>query len=265
MNSAVELSEGLVLKDLKIVEWKALFDDLPPEDFLEISKNESKKGVLQLRKRAYSILEKQALLLEAWHKRNQPKKKLQAKGALLIGGADEAGRGPLAGPVVAGVVVLAAPILGLRDSKKISEKKREELYHIIKKEALGYGVGWADQKEIDKLNILNATKLAMQRAIKKLGFSLDALLLDGTPMDLHPMEWALIGGDDLSNEIAAASILAKVTRDHWMMEMDKHFPVYGFAQHKGYGTAQHIEALREFGPCHLHRKSFLSFLNDNLK
>ncbi len=250
------------MNDLKMEQWRALYDDLSAEDFLEISKNQRKKGVQQLRKKAQGSLEKQALLLEAWHKRNEPKKKLLSKGAILIGGVDEAGRGPLAGPVVASVVVLASPILGLRDSKKLSEKRREELFHIIKKEALGYGVGWADQKEIDKLNILRATKLAMKRAIDKLGFNLDGLLLDGTPMNLHPQEWALIGGDDLSNEIAAASILAKVTRDHWMIEMDEHFPIYGFAQHKGYGTAKHIQALKDFGPCHLHRKSFLSFLND---
>lgn len=250
------------MKDLKMEQWRALFDDLSPEDFLEISKNESKKGVHQLRKRALASLEKHALLVEAWHKKNEPKKKLLSKGAILIGGVDEVGRGPLAGPVVASVVVLGAPILGLRDSKKINEKTREELYRLIKSQALAYAVAWADQDEIDSMNILQATKLAMKRAIDKLGFNLDALLLDGSPMNLHPLEWAMIGGDDLSNEIAAASILAKVTRDHWMIEMDEHFPMYGFAQHKGYGTPQHLQALRNYGPCHLHRQSFLSFLND---
>lgn len=250
------------MKDLKMEQWRALYNDLSPEDFLEISQNQSKRGVIDLRKRAQSQLEKQAFLFEQWHKRNEPKKKLMAQGARIVGGMDEVGRGPLAGPVVASVVVLGTPILGLRDSKKLSAEKREELFHKIKREALGYAIGWADQEEIDRMDILRATKLAMRRALDKLGFALDALLLDGTPLSLHKQEWALVGGDDLSNEIAAASILAKVTRDQWMIRMEEDFPGYGFARHKGYGTPEHMAALRKFGPCYLHRKSFLSFLND---
>ncbi len=250
------------MKDLTISQWRALYDDLSSEDFLEISKYEEKKGVRNLRLRAEKQLEKTAKLNELWYERNRPKRKLQAAGAKLIGGMDEAGRGPLAGPVVASVVVLGEPILGLRDSKKISAGLREELFHRIKKHSLGYGIGWASEEEIDRSDILSATKLAMRRALDKLGFTLDGLLLDGNPLHIHPKEWALIGGDDLSNEIAAASILAKVTRDRWMVEMDSHYPAYGFSKHKGYGTAEHMEALRKWGPCPLHRRTFLSFLDE---
>lgn len=262
MNFEAGFWGGLALKDLKISEWKAVYEDLSSEDFLEISRYEKKKGVLELRKKALARLEKNAQLLDDWHRRNQPKLKLLKSGASLVGGMDEVGRGPLAGPVVASVVVLGEPILGLRDSKKLSEKAREKLFYEIKEHSLAYGIGWASEDEIDKSDILSATKLAMRRALAKLGFELDGLLLDGPPLRIHPRELAIVGGDDLSNEIAAASILAKVTRDRWMVEMDEHFPGYGFARHKGYGTEEHRNALIEWGPCPLHRKSFLSFLNE---
>ena len=250
------------MKVLNMKEWKALYDELSPVEFLKQSQWETKKGVLALRQRAQNELQKEELLKEGWVKRNQPKRQLQAEGAFLIGGMDEAGRGPLAGPVVAAVVVLATPIFGLKDSKKLSEKRREELFHQIKEEALAYGIAWATHEEIDRHNVLSATKLAMKRALAKLDLTLDALLLDGNPLHLHPKEIALVGGDDRSNEIAAASILAKVTRDQWMEKMDEFYPVYGFTQHKGYGTQAHMDALKAYGPCPIHRKSFLSFLNE---
>lgn len=251
------------MKDQTIREWKQLYDSLDPLEFLEVSKEEKKKGVEGLRKKALRLIKEKERLEEGWTTRSLPKEKLLARGFKIIGGMDEAGRGPLAGPVVAAVVVLDKPILGLRDSKKLSASFREELFKKIKKEAFAYGIGWASEDEIDKSDILSATKLAMTRALKKLGIELDGLLLDGTPLKIHKNEYALVGGDDLSNEIAAASILAKVTRDRWMIEMEDHYPGYGFAQHKGYGTAQHMEALREFGPCPIHRKSFLSFLDES--
>lgn len=250
------------MKDLRIRDWKQLYDDLSPLEFLEVSREENKKGVLDLRKKAQRCLEEKAGLEKAWATRNLPKEELLSRGLRIIGGMDEAGRGPLAGPVVAAVVVLNRPILGLKDSKKLSASLREELFKKIKKDSLAYGIGWASEGEIDSSDILSATKLAMSRALKKLGLELDGLLLDGNPLKIHKNELALVGGDDLSNEIAAASILAKVTRDRWMVEMEDHYPAYGFAQHKGYGTAQHMEALRKFGPCPIHRKSFLSFLDE---
>lgn len=250
------------MNNLSMKEWRKLFEELSPTEFLKQSQWDTKKGVQQLRARAEAALRQQQFLTEEWARRNQPKRSLQSQGAILIGGMDEAGRGPLAGPVVAAIVVLATPILGLKDSKKLSEAHREELFHQIKEEAIGYGIAWATHEEIDEHNILAATKLAMKRAMDKLGFQVDALLLDGTPLHLHHHEVALVGGDDRSNEIAAASILAKVTRDQWMAKMDEFYPAYGFLQHKGYGTKQHMEALIEFGPCPIHRKSFLSFLNE---
>lgn len=251
------------MKSLRIKDWKKLYDGLTAQEFLQVSQGQEKKGVLDLRKRAQRDLDRQAKLLSDWEEKSQPKKKLEEEGLILIGGMDEAGRGPLAGPVVASVVVLNQPILGLKDSKKLSPKKREELFFKIKDQAQAYGIGWASEDEIDRSNILEATKLAMTRALDKLGLELDGLLLDGNPLDLHPKEEALVGGDNKSNEIAAASILAKVTRDKWMEEMDQHYPGYGFKSHKGYGTQQHIEALKEFGPSSIHRKTFLSFLDDN--
>lgn len=253
------------MKNLGMKQWTQLYHELSPQEFLDQSAFTTQKGVLQLRARAQKQLEKNAFLQEQWNQRNQPKRKLQAQGHFLIGGMDEAGRGPLAGPVVAAVVVLSKPILGLRDSKKLSERRREELFHCIKEDALAYGIGWASHQEIDELNVLEATKLAMKRALNKMDIQLDALLLDGNPLHLHSHEVALVGGDDLSNEIAAASILAKVTRDHWMMEMDSFYPAYGFSKHKGYGTREHMDALLTYGPCELHRKSFLSFLNEKGK
>ena len=181
----------------------------------------------------------------------------------FICGIDEVGRGPLAGPVVAGAVVLPkeSRILYINDSKKLSAKKREELFEVIQKEAVSVGIGMASPERIDEINILQATFLAMQRAIDKLDVRPDLALIDGNrAKDFGLPVRTIVKGDSLSASIAAASILAKVTRARLMEELDEAYPQYGFAVHKGYGTKRHYEALREYGPCPIHRRTFLKKL-----
>ncbi len=184
----------------------------------------------------------------------------RAGGFRIIAGIDEAGRGPLAGPVAAAAVIFgdAQPVRGIRDSKKLSSSRREALAEEIKEHALGYAVCFVEPSVIDEINILQASLLAMTRAVGSLRVNPDYLLIDGTfPLrDVTIPQKAVIRGDSLSYSIAAASILAKVARDAVMLEMDKCYPGYGFAAHKGYGTAEHLEALRRRGPCPIHRLSF---------
>ena len=182
------------------------------------------------------------------------------KGYKVICGIDEAGRGPLAGPVFAAAVILPSNhmIEGVNDSKKLTEKKREFLFDIIKETAIGYSVGFATETEVDEINILQATFLAMKRAYDGLNVRSDFALVDGNRMPhLGVDTQIIIKGDALSANIAAASILAKVSRDRLMYEIDKIYPQYQFAKHKGYGTALHIEMLKKYGPCPVHRKTFL--------
>lgn len=183
------------------------------------------------------------------------------QGSNYLAGIDEAGRGPLAGPVVVGCVILKKDsfIEGVNDSKKVSEKKREKLYDKITEEAIAWGVGIVDQEEIDEINILNATKKAVTMAIESLKIKPERILVDAlTGINTLGIPYtSIIKGDATSYSIAAASIIAKVTRDRIMREWDEVYPIYGFAQHKGYGTAAHMEAIREFGACPLHRKSFI--------
>ncbi|MBQ1848317.1 MAG: ribonuclease HII [Clostridia bacterium] len=188
------------------------------------------------------------------------------KGYKLVCGVDEAGRGPLMGPVCAAAVILPFGLVieGLNDSKKLSEKKREALFDIITQNAVAYGIGFASVEEIDGINILNAAMLAMNRAIEKLTPKADYAIIDGNCKRSIkiPCE-TLVGGDAKCPSVAAASILAKVSRDRLCYELDKQYPQYGFAKHKGYGTKDHIAALFEYGPCECHRKTFLKFLNKN--
>ena len=178
-----------------------------------------------------------------------------------ICGVDEAGRGPLAGPVYAAAVILSPerPIAGLNDSKKLSEKKREALYDVIIEEAVAYCIASASVQEIETYNILGATYLAMSRAVAGLPEQPAMALIDGNriPPQLSVPAQSVVKGDALSESIAAASILAKVSRDRVLKDLDSQYPQYGFAVHKGYGTAAHTAALREFGPCPEHRPSFL--------
>lgn len=183
-----------------------------------------------------------------------------AGGFDLICGVDEAGRGPLAGPVCAAAVILPRElkIPGLNDSKKLTDKKRRELYDVIIDQALAYGIAMASEQEIDEINILQATFLAMERAVAKLTVRPDLALVDGNREPRLPLPVkTVVKGDSRSANIAAASILAKVTRDKLLEEVDVQYPAYGFAIHKGYGTKRHYEALREHGPCPIHRMTFL--------
>lgn len=186
--------------------------------------------------------------------------KLYNEGAKYIAGIDEAGRGPLAGPVVVGCVIMKPDsfIEYVNDSKKLSESKREILYEKITSEAVAWSVGIVDEKEIDKLNILNATKKALTMAINNLNVKPDVILVDALDkIETNNIPYiSVIKGDAKIYSISAASIIAKVTRDRIMKEYDEVYPEYGFAQHKGYGTAKHIEAIKEHGICPLHRKTF---------
>ncbi len=185
-------------------------------------------------------------------------------GYAVIAGTDEAGRGPLAGPVYAAAVILPMGLVidGLNDSKKLTEKKREALFDIICKEALSYGIAYATPEEIDELNILNASQLAMRRAVAMLTPSPDLVLVDGNVAREFPMDTkTVVKGDSLSMSIAAASILAKVSRDRVMAELAKEYPQYQLEKHKGYPTPLHMNLVRELGPSPIHRKSFLKFLN----
>ena len=179
-------------------------------------------------------------------------------------GIDEAGRGPLCGPVVAAACILSADtdIPGLNDSKKLSPKKREQLFDIIKDKAVAYSIASASVEEIDSTNILEATLLAMRRAVAGLPVCPDYLIVDGNVFrDFDCPGRCVIGGDALSPSIAAASILAKVTRDRMCVELDRQYPMYGIAKNKGYGTKDHMNALREYGPSPIHRKKFIRFLD----
>ena len=185
---------------------------------------------------------------------------LAEKGIKTICGVDEAGRGPLAGPVCAAAVILPShlELPGLNDSKKLTDKKRRELYPIIKEQAIAYGIGFASEEEIDEINILQATFLAMQRAIDQLEGKAEFALIDGNrEKDFGLPVMTVVKGDSRSANIAAASVLAKVTRDVYMEQLAQEYPEYGFEIHKGYGTKAHYAALTEHGMCPAHRRTFL--------
>lgn len=182
------------------------------------------------------------------------------EGYSIVAGTDEAGRGPLAGPVVAAAVILPRGVMieGVNDSKKLSEKKREALFEEITERALSYGIGYAEHDEIDKINILNASMKAMQRAVSQLNPEPDFVLIDGnTSRFITQKHLCIVKGDAKSASIAAASIIAKVTRDRLMADYDKIYPEYNFSKHKGYPTREHIELIRKYGPCDIHRTTFL--------
>lgn len=199
-------------------------------------------------------------MTELWSIENE----IYDSGVRLLCGVDEAGRGPLAGPVCAAAVILprGLEIENLNDSKKLSEKRREELYDVICKEAVSYGIAFAEVEEIEAFNILEATFMAMNRAIAKLSPTPELALIDGSrTKGISVPAHAVIKGDGKCADIAAASILAKVTRDRYMLEMADKYPEYHFEKHKGYGTKAHYEALREYGPSPIHRMSFLRKLH----
>lgn len=190
---------------------------------------------------------------------------LKEQGYKIVCGVDEAGRGPLAGPVFAAAVILPENLddLGINDSKKISEKKRDALFEVIKEKALAYSIASADEKEIDDINILNATFLAMKRAVEGLAIKPDIALIDGNrKANTGVEEMTLVKGDAKSISIAAASILAKVSRDRYLLKLDEKYPEYQFRKHKGYPTALHYEMIKEHGVSPVHRLSFLKNLSE---
>ncbi|MBP5160016.1 MAG: ribonuclease HII [Lachnospiraceae bacterium] len=206
--------------------------------------------------------EKRRLLLEKERERLEKMRVYEKEYAEydLVCGIDEAGRGPLAGPVVAGAVILPkdCEILYLNDSKKLSPAKRDSLYDEIREKAIAYAVGISDHLTIDKINILQATYEAMREAVRKLSLVPGILLNDAVTIPgIDIRQVPIVKGDAKSVSIAAASILAKVTRDRMMLEFDREYPEYGFAGHKGYGTAAHIEAIKKYGPCPIHRRTFI--------
>jgi ribonuclease HII len=190
--------------------------------------------------------------------------RIYSEGFSAVCGCDEAGRGPLCGPVVAAAVILplGLEIEGLNDSKKLTEKKREKLFDIIKEKAIAYAIAEASPEEIDEINILNASMLAMRRAVEALPVKADFALIDGNcSRGFEIPTETVVSGDAKSCSIAAASILAKVTRDRGCKELDEQYPMYGIAKHKGYPTKDHMNAVREYGPSPIHRKTFLKFLD----
>lgn len=226
--------------------------------FMEGLKEDPRKGVQELRARyarAQEIKAREiARIAELWHYEDQA----TAEGYLRIAGSDEAGRGPLAGPVVAAAAILPrnCDLSGINDSKKLSQAKRETLYQAIVKQAESFAIVAVDAQAIDRSNILKASEKAMARAVEKLG-DVSLALVDGdSRLPTHIPQKNLIGGDRLSISIAAASILAKVWRDRHMIELDAQYPGYGFAEHKGYGTRAHYEAIERLGPSPVHRRSF---------
>jgi len=189
----------------------------------------------------------------------QFEKEYWAKGQSFVAGIDEAGRGPLAGPVVVAAVIMPKDniIEGINDSKKLTEKKRKILFEKIKEVAISYHIEVVDEKIIDEINILNATKLGMKNCIEKISVKPDVVLIDAVKIDSNVHTVSIIKGDAKSYSIAAASILAKVYRDNLMLDFDKQYPEYNFAKHKGYGTKVHIETIKKIGICPIHRKSFV--------
>ncbi|MDP4125655.1 MAG: ribonuclease HII [Bacillota bacterium] len=237
---------------------EALYKDPSPE-MLFACQNDARQGVRRLALRLVKDQQAQAkeqarielLLVE--------EKKLWKKGYMFLAGIDEAGRGPLAGPVVAAACILPAlfDLPGLNDSKLLTESKREKLYNQIRAQAIDFAIGSAEPAEIDALNILQATKLSMKRAIEGMTVRPHFLLIDAVELSaVNLPQLPLVGGDHLSASIAAASILAKVTRDRLMVELNALYPEYSFSKNKGYGTSEHMKVLRRLGPCPLHRRSF---------
>ena len=251
------------MKGKSVKEINAIIESIKPDEYLkyiDILKNDERKSVKNIAIKLAKKLDKIRAENERLEIINTFENEGYQKGYTYIGGIDEAGRGPLAGPVVAAVVVFkpGTKIEGINDSKKLSEAKRDELFDIIKEQALDYGIGIVQKDEIDEYNILNATYMAMKKAINCLKKTPDYLLVDAAHVpDVNIDQKSIIKGDSKSISIAAASILAKVTRDSLMYEYDKMYPEYGFASHKGYGTDQHYKAIREHGITPIHRKSFL--------
>lgn len=248
--------DKLTIKQLK----KRLQNVEVSEELIQKLAADSRKGVRKLAQKYRNIKNKKKMKLEKWYSMNKIQSRLQNDGFQLIAGFDEAGRGPLAGPVVAAAVILdqSIKIVGLDDSKKLSIKKRKMLFKEINKKAVAIGVGIVDNEIIDKINIHNATFKAMKKALNKLNLNPDFLLVDGNKKipSLEVNQKAITDGDGKVNCIAAASIIAKVTRDKIIDDYHPIYPEYNFINNKGYGTREHITALEKHGPTPIHRYSF---------
>lgn len=251
------------MRDKSVKEIKNIIENIDVdqyEKYIDILNCDDRKSVQNLAKSLSKKLEKIKKEEQRLEEINIFENQAYDEGYLYIGGVDEAGRGPLAGPVVASVVVFkkGTKIEGVNDSKKLSEEMRNKLFDTIKEEALDYGIGIVDNEEIDDYNILNATYMAMKKALNALNKMPDYLLLDAVTIpDLEIKQFPMIKGDSKSISIAAASILAKVTRDRIMYKYDEIYPEYGFKSHKGYGTKEHYNAIEKHGITPIHRKSFL--------
>ena len=244
------------ISEIKNIFQAAAFEELPA--FIEVYENDGRSGVAAFVKKAKKCLEDHEKELLRTEKMKEYERKYDSFS--WICGIDEVGRGPLAGPVVAGAVILPkdCDILYLNDSKQLSEKKREELYSVIMERAVSVGLGYVSPERIDQINILQATYEAMREAISKLDPLPDLLLNDAVTIpDVDIRQVPIIKGDAKSVSIAAASIVAKVTRDRLMVEYDKVYPEYGFASNKGYGAQIHLDALKKYGPTPIHRRTFI--------
>lgn len=230
------------------------------EDIIKKLLDDSRKGVNRLGRKYLKLKKQQQKKMEEWQQKNKKQIKLQKAGYKKIAGIDEAGRGPLAGPVVAAAVILNCEekIIGLNDSKKLKASVREKLFDQIREKAVAVGTGIIDNEVIDQINIFNAAYLAMKIAVENLNVHPDYLLVDGnqTISSLNIEQGAVIAGDSKINAIAAASIIAKVTRDSMLEKFHEQYPEYGFKKNKGYCTKKHIAALKKYGPTPLHRHSF---------
>jgi ribonuclease HII len=228
------------------------------DPFLEVCKTDSRKGVQQLVVKWMKMFEQEKMKQQEFYNMLSYERIAREQGYHFIAGIDEVGRGPIAGPVVAAAVILKEDcfIPGLTDSKKLSAAMREKFYEIINENALAIGIGIVSPEVIDKINIYEATKLAMKSAIKELVLQPDYLLIDAMRLDLPITQESIIKGDAKSVTIAASSVIAKITRDRMMIDLAKQFPEYGFDQHMGYGTKYHLDALKTHGITEHHRKSF---------
>ncbi len=252
-----------MFKNFSLKEIEARVSDIPAIDALEyltsldIQESAGLSRLIQKYAKKMAAYDKENARLE---KMSIYEKKARSEGYKIIAGVDEAGRGPLAGPVAAACVILPENcfIEGVNDSKKLRAPQREKLYDIILDNAISVGIGIVDEKIIDQINILNATKLAMKQAVSQLSIKPDLLMIDAVSIeDMDIEQRSIIKGDALSISIAAASIIAKVARDRIMNDYDAAYPGYGFTKHKGYGTEEHINAIKKFGICPIHRVSFI--------
>ncbi len=245
----------LTVKEIK-EHLQSVSDEKDP--FIEQCKNDGRKSVQALVDAWLKKNKRLSAMQEEWQVMTAFERSLRARGYQYIAGIDEAGRGPLAGPVVAAAVILKedCEILGLTDSKKLSKQKREDYYSYIMEEAAAVGVGIADADEIDELNIYEASKVAMLKAVQALDVAPDYLLIDAMSLAVDTEQSSIIKGDAKSASIAAGACIAKVTRDKLMDEYAEKYPLYGFEKHKGYGTKEHLHALAKYGPSPIHRRSF---------